>query len=79
MSEDSFEKEVARVDKDISNGIYDKDLVLEDMIQSQIQAEEDEKEDKARGANSSKNMMTEDDDQEEQIKFESNISRALSE
>ena len=34
-SEDSIDREMARVDKDISNGIYEKDLVLEDRLAEQ--------------------------------------------
>ena len=36
-SEDSFDKAIARVDKDISKGIYDKDLVLEDKLKEDQQ------------------------------------------
>jgi hypothetical protein len=34
-SEDSIDREMARVDNDISNGIYEKDLVLEDRLAEQ--------------------------------------------
>ena len=39
-SEDSFDKAIARVDKDISKGIYDKDLVLEDKLKEDQQEED---------------------------------------
>ena len=32
ISEDSIDREINRVDQDIANGIYDKDLILEDRI-----------------------------------------------
>lgn len=81
MSEDSVDREIARFDKDIANGIYDENLVLQSKL-DELRKKDDEEEsdqDVQKRGSKLKQVADEEEEKDEEIKTESNISRALSE